>query len=362
MSSHNMLDFQDGLPKQFVASLKILFDILDEEHTGLIHLRDIESRWSDEGVKDLPSGVMEGLRKVVPPSGFLTFDIFVSGLKLALFQTGQDQLKRRSVSGSALTQKENRSPAGTVPFSGSSRLAHSSPNPPLQSSPGNRQVGSSPTDNNKATGKPSPRSAIPQLQQKSPQHDSRPATAAVKPQPSSTNSRHAPSYPPPPSSSVDHPHPNYPIPSRLGPPPPRPERSLNPQIRKPAPDVNPPQVPPRDQRQNQKITSDLSNWQRDRIGANSGMNKTGMSIVHRDRPHPSDDAHHAIYGNFFVLLFCIILVFHTHFVSPSRFLTLFVCLSVCVSLSVSFCHSLSVSVSVSLSVSFSLSLSLSLFQ
>lgn len=287
-----MAEVQDGLPKQFVASLKILFDILDEEHTGLIRLRDIESRWSDEGVRDLPSGVMEGLRKVAPSNGLLTFECFVAGLKFALFQ-GKDQAKRRSVSASGgVIQKENRSPTGSAPLS----ARHFSPSSPLQSDPGNRQQGSPPTDTNKQ-GIPAgtQRSGIPYLQQKNP-GDSRPATAAVKPQPNSATNvtsyrrNNKPSYPPPPSS--DHTHHIYPS-TRPGPPPPLPERSHNPQVRKSVSgsDLNPPQVPPRDQRQNQKIVNDLKNWQRDWSNSKGGGQRGG-----RDRSQPSDDPQHAIYG------------------------------------------------------------------
>ncbi|KAL4219288.1 negative regulation of protein localization to cell cortex [Mactra antiquata] len=76
----------EGLPKQFVTSLRILFDILDEDRTGFVRLRDIETRWHEEGVSGLPSGVIEALRKVAPRNGRLSFDGFVTGLKLALLK------------------------------------------------------------------------------------------------------------------------------------------------------------------------------------------------------------------------------------------------------------------------------------
>lgn len=77
----------DGLPKQFVTSLRVLFDILDEDRSGYVRLRDIESRWHEEGVKGLPSGVIDALRKVAPRNGKLSFDNFVTGLKLSLLKT-----------------------------------------------------------------------------------------------------------------------------------------------------------------------------------------------------------------------------------------------------------------------------------
>ena len=82
----------EGLPKQFIASMKILFDILDEKGCGYVHLDDIETRWHEEGVKGLPGGVTEALRKVTPSDGFLSFDRFVAGLKLALLTSKKEKL------------------------------------------------------------------------------------------------------------------------------------------------------------------------------------------------------------------------------------------------------------------------------
>lgn len=86
VSVNSLAGSTDGLPKQFVTSLRILFDILDEERTGYVRLRDIESRWHEEGVSGLPSGVIDSLRKVAPKNGRLTFDNFVTGLKLSLLK------------------------------------------------------------------------------------------------------------------------------------------------------------------------------------------------------------------------------------------------------------------------------------
>lgn len=267
-----------------MASLKILFDILDEEHKGLIRLRDVETRWSDEGVRDLPVGVMEGLRKVVPPNGLLSFECFVSGLKLALLQ-GREQQKRRYVSASGssglvLKDKENRITPGMTQLQASqgavsSKYHSTSSSHPigLHSDVNNRQQGSHALDANKRDGSTpstlSNRSGPTPLQK----IECRiPATAAVKPQPSNIgnasvhgkgNNRQYPMA----ASSSDQLQHNYPSSTLRGaPPPPRPERSRNPpQIRKSSSgtDLNPPQVPPRNLQQNQKIVNDLRNWQRD---------------------------------------------------------------------------------------------------
>lgn len=304
-----MADVYEGLPKQFVSSLRILFDILDEEHTGRIRLRDIESRWSDEGVRDLPTGVMEGLRKVAPSNGLLTFDCFVAGLKAALLQGGgSDQhSKRRSLSTSSglPAQKENRSPPGTAPLSARYPTQTYTSSNALQSDSGNRQ---NPGETDKPTSVSAPRSTIQPYQQRTQggKHQSndnnnnnlpRPATAAVKPQPTTGYRRNA-NQPYNPQSG-DHSQHNYPAPIRA--PPPRPERQYNPTFRKSTSglDLNPPQVPPRDQRQNQKIVNDLKNWQRDWASSRSGVPGTQGA---RDRTHVTgdsrpEDPQHAIYVN-----------------------------------------------------------------
>lgn len=87
MSHHSSSGSIEGLPKQFVTSLRILFDILDEDRTGYVRLCDIESRWHEEGVRGLPSGVIETLRKVAPQNGKLSFENFVTGLKLSLLKS-----------------------------------------------------------------------------------------------------------------------------------------------------------------------------------------------------------------------------------------------------------------------------------
>lgn len=94
----------DGLPKQFVSSLRILFDILDENRTGFVCLKDIESRWSDDGVRGLPAGVVDGLRRVTPHDGLLSFEKFVAGLKLVLHS------RRVNESRKPFASKENRLP------------------------------------------------------------------------------------------------------------------------------------------------------------------------------------------------------------------------------------------------------------
>lgn len=74
----------EGLPRVFLQSLRTLFDILDDRRRGYVHLREIESRWRGTEARELPAGVMEGLRRAAPASGYLTFERFVLGLRAAL--------------------------------------------------------------------------------------------------------------------------------------------------------------------------------------------------------------------------------------------------------------------------------------
>lgn len=79
----------ETLPKQFVVSMKKLFDILDDQRTGYVKFSDIQKGWQDDGCKGLPRGVIESLRKVTPTSGLLSFERFCAGLKICLLQNQQ---------------------------------------------------------------------------------------------------------------------------------------------------------------------------------------------------------------------------------------------------------------------------------
>lgn len=74
-----------ALPRAFLHSLRTLFDILDDERRGFVHLSEIESRWRGAGERDLPAGVLESLRRVAPVHGCLSFERFVAGLRNSMF-------------------------------------------------------------------------------------------------------------------------------------------------------------------------------------------------------------------------------------------------------------------------------------
>ncbi|KAG8447440.1 hypothetical protein GDO86_014792 [Hymenochirus boettgeri] len=78
-------------PRAFLLPLRTLFDILDEHRTGSVHIAEIESRWQGAETRNLPPGVLQCLRRVAPPDGFLTFDRFVLGLRSSVIRGTNDE-------------------------------------------------------------------------------------------------------------------------------------------------------------------------------------------------------------------------------------------------------------------------------
>ncbi|XP_017892312.1 suppressor APC domain-containing protein 2 isoform X1 [Ceratina calcarata] len=76
----------EGLPKHFVAAMRTLFDIMDDQNTGFVKFSDIEARWQDDGTQGLPKGVLDSLKQVTPSNGLLSFERFCTGLKICLIQ------------------------------------------------------------------------------------------------------------------------------------------------------------------------------------------------------------------------------------------------------------------------------------
>jgi len=74
----------NNLSSVFMSHVKILFDILDENHTGFVRLSDIESHWAGNDCVIPANIVIQSLRNVASPSGRLTFDTFIMGLERAL--------------------------------------------------------------------------------------------------------------------------------------------------------------------------------------------------------------------------------------------------------------------------------------
>ncbi|XP_038063652.1 suppressor APC domain-containing protein 2-like [Patiria miniata] len=99
----------EGFPKAFVASMKVLFDILDEDVDGLVHIAEIEKRWAAEGgTTGLPFGVLNGLRKAAPKNGKLSFERFCGGLKMSLnFERGVGRVGREDKQPNTATVRPN---------------------------------------------------------------------------------------------------------------------------------------------------------------------------------------------------------------------------------------------------------------
>uniref|UniRef100_H2YCC9 Suppressor APC domain-containing protein n=1 Tax=Ciona savignyi TaxID=51511 RepID=H2YCC9_CIOSA len=95
-----------GLPKQFVNSMKTLFNILDDNGIGLVPLTEIERRWRDDAVPNLP-GVLDCLRSVAPPDGLLSFETFVWGLRTALSRARHDKVKFKDATNRKTSSKQD---------------------------------------------------------------------------------------------------------------------------------------------------------------------------------------------------------------------------------------------------------------
>lgn len=76
---------------------------------GYVNYSDIEARWRDDGASGLPKGVLDGLKKVTPPNGLLSFERFCAGLKICLLHA-QAENESKKLDGS----QPNRPPSAPV--------------------------------------------------------------------------------------------------------------------------------------------------------------------------------------------------------------------------------------------------------
>ena len=68
-------------------AMKQLFTLLDIENSGHVHIEDIAEHWSTDGAGAiLPPNIIPSLRKVTTPGGYLTFERFCAGLKIAILR------------------------------------------------------------------------------------------------------------------------------------------------------------------------------------------------------------------------------------------------------------------------------------
>jgi len=74
----------NNLSSVFISHVKVLFDILDENGSGLVKLSDIEGHWEASDCVIPRSVVIQALSNVASPAGRLSFDTFVMGLSMAL--------------------------------------------------------------------------------------------------------------------------------------------------------------------------------------------------------------------------------------------------------------------------------------
>uniref|UniRef100_H2YCC7 Suppressor APC domain-containing protein n=1 Tax=Ciona savignyi TaxID=51511 RepID=H2YCC7_CIOSA len=86
--------------------MKTLFNILDDNGIGLVPLTEIERRWRDDAVPNLP-GVLDCLRSVAPPDGLLSFETFVWGLRTALSRARHDKVKFKDATNRKTSSKQD---------------------------------------------------------------------------------------------------------------------------------------------------------------------------------------------------------------------------------------------------------------
>lgn len=90
--------------------------------SGYVNYADIEARWRDDGASGLPKGVLDGLKKVTPPNGLLSFERFCAGLKICLLHAQADSETKKLDAG-----QPNRPPSAPV-LENQSKAAWTSPN------------------------------------------------------------------------------------------------------------------------------------------------------------------------------------------------------------------------------------------
>lgn len=274
MTSVEAWNSTDGLPRQFLSSLRILFDILDEKKCGYVRLQDIETRWHDEGVKGLPSGVTDALRKVAPQNGYLSFERFVSGLKLALLTS-----KTKSDVQVSIHDKEN-----VDLRTSSERQAYQTDNS-YQRERQHRQKLLSASDNTQTNQYNSNVLHSSSNHIRSDRSQSSSAIAAVRPNNAhfkiSSEARRNPSQDQKTFREVHSA-------SNIRPPP-RPERTSPHK-----PQEVPPKIPPRGDT-SRMIINELKNWQR---RMNTGQQDKTSSHISQEKPQNAAQAD--IYGNIYM--------------------------------------------------------------
>ena len=103
----------NNLSSVFVSHVKTLFDILDENRTGLVRLSDIEGHWDGNDCVISREIVIQSLRNVASPGGRLSFDTLIAGLDRALMLWKTNGSGRRSEITSSTENRESSS--GNIP-------------------------------------------------------------------------------------------------------------------------------------------------------------------------------------------------------------------------------------------------------
>ena len=88
--------------------MRKLFDLVDVRKEGRVRVDDIASKWAPAPphTNHLPKGIVASLKKVTTPDGFLTFERFCAGLKIAMLRHDAEVKKHHHQNVSMVSRSE----------------------------------------------------------------------------------------------------------------------------------------------------------------------------------------------------------------------------------------------------------------
>jgi len=123
----------EGLPDTFIMAMKQLFTLLDIENSGHVHIEDIAEHWSTDGAGAiLPPNIIPSLRKVTTPGGYLTFERFCAGLKIAILRHSAQRHRQADTDSSEGSMDNSDHSGGTSEALSTSPLSRTNSMPNLQ--------------------------------------------------------------------------------------------------------------------------------------------------------------------------------------------------------------------------------------
>ena len=88
--------------------MRKLFDLVDVRKEGRVRVDDIASKWAPAPphTNHLPKGIVASLKKGTIPDGFLTFERFCAGLKIAMLRHDAEVKKHHQQNVSMVSRSE----------------------------------------------------------------------------------------------------------------------------------------------------------------------------------------------------------------------------------------------------------------